>query len=471
MKEFKHILAATAALTLAFSITACSDKKQDTSSSYVDKVTVDITKASDIANIQDGAKKEITYLGEADLNPTDAAQEKSTELTLFESKGGKILYKPTTHDARFDDLATHTLSGDIDIFKYEWLAYPSQIVKDIYQPIDELADFDSSLWSGVKTTAEQFALGGKHYVAPLTFEASAYIFYDKDTLTANGLDDPQNLWVENKWTWDTFESMMKTYIGNATGDEIRYGINGFFKPHLVQQTGKTMVSYDQATNQFANNIGDPNIERAENLLYEMSKSELILNGWYGSAQECFDANCLFYAMGSWAATGDFGPKDDDEWGVVPMPKDPNHTDLNITTSNMTAYMWVKGSTAKEAVKTWYECCRVSATSQDYKQTNQDKFFASNPNWTQNDYDIFQSILGDDYTMLTDYGYGISAALGDPKQFDGNQCLIDALYGDVTVIQDDGSQDTWTKVRDTYSSVVDSSVSQLNTELKAYGGNK
>ena len=97
----------------------------------------------------------------------------------------------------------------------------------------------------------------------------------------------------------------------------------------------------------------------------MMKDGLILNGWVGSARDCFNQNCLFYAMGDWAYTGNQTPKEGENWGVVPIPQyDDNQQ--KITTSDMTAFMWVKGSTRSEAVKCWFECVRASKTDPKYK---------------------------------------------------------------------------------------------------------
>ncbi|MFT3950794.1 MAG: ABC transporter substrate-binding protein [Oscillospiraceae bacterium] len=469
MKSLKRYLAALTAIALTAGMTACGGKDDSANSkdSFVysgDTVTVDLTKAENIAAIPAGAETTITYLGEGDLNPTKASPEKTTEMNLFNSKGGTMNFVYTANADRFDDLAAHVMSGDIDLFKYEWLAFPSQIAKDMYQPIDDIVDFDSALWSGVKSTADQFVISGKHYIAPLSFSA-VYVYYDKSVIEKNALKDPLKLYQENNWNWNTFEDLMKEYVQGATGDEVRYGVNGFFKPHIVQQTGKTMVTYDAASNKYVSNLADADIARAEQFLYDISKEGLVNNAWLGNAKTCFDTNVLFYIMGPWAATGQWQPADGEEWGVLPVPKDPNNMDLNITTSDMAAYMWVKGSTAKDAVKTWLECCRVSSTDETYLNTTKEKWLATNTGWTEQDYDMMRSITGDDYKMVTDIAYGVSAVLGDRKQFEEhNECLVDALYGRVTVINDDGSQSTWSQVRDSYGGVVDSELTKLNDEL-------
>ena len=83
------------------------------------------------------------------------------------------------------------------------------------------------------------------------------------------------------------------------------------------------------------------------------------------------------------------------------------------------------------------------------------------------YGVFQDVISDDYFMIFDYAFGVSFKLGDRKQFDGNQCLVDALYGSSSSEDEDGNQMTWTQVRETYSSTVDSEVNTLNKAVEQY----
>lgn len=468
MKNYKRVFAGVLAVGMAFAAASCgkNDDKKD-SSSFEATNNVKVEEEDSISAIPEGADGNLLYLGEGDLNPTPGNPETSTELTLFQQKGGSITYSATTHDQRFDKLAAAiTANKDVpDIFKYEWIAFPSQIVREMYQPIDSIVDFDSALWAPTKEVADQFVLNGEHYVAPVGYEASAMLCYDHSVIDAEGLEDPYELYLNDEWTWSKWNDIMSDYVGGADGDTERYGVNGFFKTHYVQQTGKRLVEYDQATNTFTSNLKDPDIEKAENNLYDMNKSGLILGGWIGSASDCFKQNCLFYGMGDWAYTGNSGPKEGDDWRIVPIPASDDNPQ-KITTSNMTAYMWVKGSEKADAVKCWYECNRVAKTDEKYAEINKQKFMENNPYWTDEMYDVRMDVISDDYLMLFDYVFGISNTLGDEKSFDGNQKLADYLYGAVTTTDDDGNQPTWAQVREEYSATVDSEIKDINERLAA-----
>ena len=465
MKNYKRVIAGAFALAMALSAATCGSKKEDKdSSSFEATNNVKVEDDEKISAIPEGSATELLYLGEGDLNPTAGNPETSTELTLFQKRGGSIKYSATTHDERFDKLAAAiTANKDVpDIFKYEWIAFPSQIVREMYQPIDSIVDFESDLWSPTKDVADQFVLKGEHYVAPVGYEASAMLCYDNSVIESEGLDDPYQLYLDGEWTWSAWENIMTDYVGNATDTE-RYGVNGFFKNHFVQQTGKRLVEYDADSNTFVNNLKDPDIEKAENMLYDMNKKGLILGGWIGSASDCFSQNCLFYAMGDWAYTGNSGPKEGDNWAIVPIPASDDNPQ-KITTSNMTAYMWVKGSDKADAVKCWFECNRVAKTDPKYAETNKEKFMENNPYWTEEMYNVRTDVISDDYMMIFDYIFGISNTLGDEKSFDGNQKLADYIYGAVASTDEDGNQPTWAQIREQYSATVDSEIKDMNKRL-------
>ena len=268
------------------------------------------------------------------------------------------------------------------MFWYEQsMTFPANCIKEMFQPVDDIVDFDSAMWSDVKDVAEQFTLNGKHFVAPINFLPGSVITYDKSMIDAAGLDDPYELYQDGKWDWNAWYDMMSEYVEGAAADEERYGINGWFAPFIFQSTGKTLITYDADKDEYVSNLNDADFVRASDMLYDIAKNGMYYPDWVGQAGDAFKKNILFYAMGPWASTGTHSPKDGDNWGVVPMPKDPN-SDTLYTTIDMNAYMWVKGSTKNDAMKCWLECAKIVYTQDTYKDIEKEKFFVNNPNWTE-----------------------------------------------------------------------------------------
>lgn len=473
----KRILACTLALSFVLPLVACG--KDDSSvESQSDKVTVSLPPVDDTSDgegdsnplkvLGDDVQKEIVWMSDSDLNPA-ADGERSVALTLFEDYcGGKIVYRQTAWDKRFDDLAAAVLGGSApDIFPYHWIAFPGQLIQDIYQPVDPIVDFDDPLWAGVKSTADQYIFDGDHYLAPLAFNASATMLYNKDFIDEIGADDPYELYMNGEWNWDTWRGIMEEWVASGTEEDPRYGFNGYFAPQIIQSTGKTLVNYENGV--FTNNLNDPDIERAETFLYNLAKDGLYREGWIGGGRDAFKQNIIFYSMGDWAYTGtSAGPKEDENWGLVPIPADPN-ADGKFTTGDLVAHMWVKGSTATEAVQAWYNCNRIAYTDETYSATDREKFFSQNPYWTEEMYQVKRDVVSDEYQLLFEYGYGVSMNLGDDQTAPDGQCVINKLYNKVLTIDGEaGTQYTWAQVRDEYSAVVDSELAFLNDALANLG---
>lgn len=469
--KIKRICAFTAAVLTALAAASCGNSGKSEESSYVDKVTVE--EKEDIEAIPDDAEKELDWLSYFDLNPVKGSKEKSTELTLFEQKGGSIHYSPCTSMTNFDALTTRLLANDPpDMFWMEGgMCFPNYCMKGMFQPVDSIVDFNSDMWSDVKGTADQYMLNGKHYVAPVKYVANSILTYDKDVMEANGFDDPYELYLDGNWDWNVWYDMMQEYVSNAPADEERYGVNGWIEPFTFYSTGHTLIEFDSEKNEYVSNIDDPNFERATTLLYNIQKNGLHQSEWIGQASDCFKQNILFYAMGPWASTDIHTPKDGNNWGNVPLPKDPN-ADKQYTSVEVNAYLWIEGSKKAEAMKTWYECCKTAYFDPEYLEVTKEKFFVKNPNWTEDMYHVaYEELSGDNWVQLVDPGFGLTNELSNDKgaSNDMKQAIITYMYTSVMKTDDDGKQYTWTQLRETYKSTIDSELKAFNQEFHEFTG--
>ena len=464
MKTTKRILAAVLAIASAFSIVGCS-KGDKGDSSY--EPLIDVPDTEDIEAIADGEDKNIVWLSYFDINPAKGTPEPRADLTLFQQKGGTIEYRRTTSLKKYDALAEQVLGGNIpDMFFYEQkMTFPCNVVQGMFQPIDEIVDFDAALWADVKDTAEQYSINGKHYVAPIDFGALSIITYEKSFIEDNGLDDPYALYQQGDWNWDTMMSIMKDWVALGSEENPHYGINGWFQPFIFQSTGKTLINYDETSKKYTSNLNDADLERAANYMYDIGKNDLHFPEWLGQASDAFKKNVLFYAMGPWATTGSHSPTESDDWAVVPIPKDPNNDDY-ILGFDTTAYMWVKGSTKNAAMKCWFECAKIVNTQEEYKALTKEKFKVENPNWSEQAYDmVYNEVLSNKFVRLSDPGYGISPDLSndDAALNDSKEAIVAYMYSSVLKSDvDTGAQFTWTQLRSSYQTKIQSELDTFNT---------
>lgn len=388
--------------------------------------------------------KTLKWMGFYDLNPTNDNPERSTEVALFEDTyGAKIEWVETTNDRRFDDLANAIIGGTSpDIFSYEWRAFPYDINKGQYQPIDSLIDWSDPMWADIKDTADLFTWKGEHYVAPFGYGFNDYqiLMYDKDMVEEEGLDDPYELYEKGEWDWEAFTSMAKEFQG---GDETRFGIAGWWANALVYTSGDTLVTYDG--NKFTNNLYSAPIERAQAVIDDLWVNNLVKRGWVGPESAFTDGDTLFYAMGTWAYNGAAEAVPDHTVQVVPFPKDPN-TDKYYMSKMILSHMWVKGSENADCVKAWYNVNRLVNYDPQYKDVTKQKFLANNAYWSDEIYDIVASYSDDDkFAFAFDYGYGLDDMMNSDYMSIFYEGRVNEQY------------ESWITAREEFMMIVDSSI--------------
>lgn len=463
--NYKKLTAGILALSLTASLTACGGSSDSGSATTGDTTTADVTTtaatewtgddievdALDETLDVDISGKTLKWLGIYDLNPTNDSPERSPELALFEDTyGAKIEYMPTTSDKRFDDLATSILGGTSpDIFAYEWRTFPYDISKGQYQAIDSLVNWDDPKWADVKDTADSFIWKGEHYIAPLgySFNDTQVLMYNKTTMADNGFEDPYELYLNGEWDWNTFVDMMKTYVeSNDSGSE-RYGIGGWWANAFVYTSGETMVTYDGT--KFGNNLRSQKIEKAQGVLEDIFKNNLIKRGWIGGESAFVDDSILFYSMGTWAYNAAAKSCPDDVIQIVPFPKDPD-SDKYYVSNKVFAYMWVKGSENADCVKAWFDCNRTVNYDEKYVEATKEKFLKNNDGWTSEMYDIAMNFYDPDkFVQAYDYGYGLSTYMSDT--------LMTVLYEGIANEQ----FEDWVQAREEYYSIVDEEIKVYN----------
>ncbi|MCM1328491.1 MAG: extracellular solute-binding protein [Ruminococcus sp.] len=459
-KSLRKILAGVLAAASAVSLAACGDDSSSGSADTAetttttektewtgDNIAVDIEDEGSLETA-DLTGKTLKWMGIYDLNPTNDANERSTELALFEDNyHATIEYMPTTDSQMFDALATAILGGSPpDIFIYEWRAFPYDIVKGQYQPIDSLIDWSDPMWADVKGEADKYVYNGEHYIAPLgySFNDTQILMYNTTTFEEEGLDDPYTLYKEGKWNWTAFTDAMNTYVGNGTD---RYGICGWWANAFVYTAGDTIVTYDGKT--FTNNMYSDKIERAQQTIESIWKNQLVKRGWFTGDVFTNGGDTLFYSMGTWAYNDVAKAYPGDVVQIVPFPRDPDQ-DKDFMSKKIHAYMWVKGSDNAECVKAWFDVNRLVNYDEQYKEITKQKFLANSDGWTSDMYDIAMEFYDEDkFALAYDYGYGISQYMGDE--------VMPALYEGIVNEQ----FESWTQGRELYMNILDQEIAAYN----------
>lgn len=458
-----RIMTLGAAVMIFMAAVSCEKKDSETENDILsyssEEISVDEIPEEDPVDI---SGQTITWLADYDLNPQYNA-EKSTALLLFEDVyGAYINYVQTSYNDKYSTLESMINGGEeVDMFPYECDAFPNGVMKELYEPLDPYFDImgvEDGLWDDMADVIDMFEYNGSHYVMPYAVSKPQIIIYSRKLMKSAKLDDPYKLYLDGKWDWDAMMKMMKSFVSGAADGKTRYGINGSIGQAVIQSTGRTVINYDNGV--FSNNIGDPEIEKAEGFMQKIVSEKLYDSKW----KEYFpdDESTLFCAASDWALGKSNAKNPDADLMIVPFPKAPD-ADKNYLSCNFDARMLVKGSQKGEAVATYIKCERIAAAQEEYKELAkqnalvvQKKAFV-----TEEQYDALQSYLDQENTApVFDFGYGMGSRMyGDGDYNYETRGVMNKLSS--AFLEGWRSADSWEKLREECSDIIDEEIKKFN----------
>lgn len=474
MNKLKRITAGLAAFAVTAGLAGCgsgSENPEETTAATTEAITVAINTETlaeeDRATMNDVSEllpdvelenKNIKWFSFYDpFNASTSGNTKALSLELFESKyGGTIEYVPTTWQARFTDLSTNILGGTgIDFIAGGDLdSFPKGVPNGQFEAYDQYVDFDSELWSSVKELNDQFELKGKHYLIATQASAGEVVIYNRQTIEANGFDDPAELLENGEWTWTAFKNMLLDYVDP---DAEQYGLDGWFneKP-LMLTCGVAPVELRDG--QLVENLFDERLEKSMNFMYELNQFGLVLDkslfNWSVHPEFIGEGKELFYISGIYALEGapdiwtvSFGNPEDVMF--VPVPK-ADDADKYYLPAGLDAYMLCKGAQNPEGVARFMECI-IAASYDEGAREIADNKLRNDYGWTDEMiemrykvseltaenpmYSIHTGCPTDMYNMLDSGEYGIRAAFYGHDWPSVRESLAEA----VTVLIDEFNQ--------------------------------
>lgn len=481
MKNLKRTLAGLTALSLTLGLAACtggSTEQVEETAATTTAVTVAVNTATvaeeDQATLDAEADKylpasdvlgdntEIKWLAHYDLNPNTAnGGSESIPLNLFRTRyGGSVKYYTTTWNTRYSDLSTFVLGGEgIDFFPCDTAALPKGVVSGMFQPIDDYVDLSDPLWDGVKEAMEIYNFSGKHYEFVTSVSAENVVIYNKDTIEANNMDDPWELYQQGKWNWNTFESMLESYV-DAEAEQ--YGLDGYWaEKALYLSAGVPAVSTDDSGSLVVN-LMDPTLEKAQNFMYDLYIKDLVINreifDWAEQPQFMGEGRELFYLVGAWAVQADpetWSTKIPPEsLGLAPVPSPEGSDPYQAAT--LDGWVLCKGASNPQGVNVFALCNRLANTNDEAIAIGDEKVKADYQ-WSDELIAINKEIneLAAQYPVV-DLATGVSTDVASLTTDGGDNVGLRAAMHGVE----------WATNRDEISGVVEMLVQEVDDQLKS-----
>lgn len=463
MKKIKFFVSALLITAMSMSIISCSSSKEgkeNSSKKELDSsVREEIHQNAENTDLLTGEleNKKIKWLSDWDINPDGTGKNVPTELAVFQERyGGEIEYYRTTFENRYDDLAKYISSGEgIDFFYAgNFDAFPKGAIRDMFVPVDDYIDFSSPLWEDIRDINDSLMWNGKHYMVGVEATGDKVaVVYNRKTIAEAGLDDPKDLYDSGNWNWDTFTDMLENF---CDPENQRYGIDGWwFEFGLLDTTGASPVALEDG--KLINNLSDPSIERAENLLYDLYQNNCIAIGagdfgWETKPSYIGEGKTLFYPVGLYEFyqekekwTQKFG----EDVFFVPMPKDPESDEYYIPTG-LNSYVFVNGGQNPEGVAKFLECKRFTLLDEKTKEVG-DQQFRDDFGWTDEMLEMKDELLRlASENPMVDLSTGVSDDCGE--------------------VLDNGMRvaargTPWNETYESINSVIDKFIEEINSKEK------
>ena len=250
--------------------------------------------------------------------------------------------------------------------------------------------------------------------------------------------------------------MMDKFVASAPEGTTRYGIKGSFGQALRQSTGSTAVKYDGT--KFENNLNDPMIEKAENLMKDLSARRIYVPGYDVSYPS--DNSTLFFAMGSWSLGASNAKNQGKDIMAVPFPNETADSNFYVT-CGVDAKMLVRNSTKGEAVAAYLKCERIAQTQPQYRSEAKNKAMQGKEFVSEEQYNALRNYMDTaNVKPVFDFGYGMGGKMyGEGDYTFATRGVMNKL--DSTLLDGDPAADSWAALRDHCSGIVDSEIALYN----------
>lgn len=202
--------------------------------------------------------------------------------------------------------------------------YPASIIQDYFKPItDGKLSMDSSVFD--LDSMKKFQFNGKQYGAIVkgnTHITMGVLLYNADLFSKNGVTDPNTLWKQGNWNWNTFVSTCQQIQTKSNLTAFTAEYQGY---RLAQTAGEDAVNITDG--KMSNNTGSQTYRNAYKWL-----ADLTLDGQYkvfdgGLNRAGFmDGKCAMMVEDSWALqSGERYENTSFKLGYAPLPCPTNTT--------------------------------------------------------------------------------------------------------------------------------------------------
>ncbi len=289
--------------------------------------------------------RDVTIAYWFDMNPNENSDTYAEEMELLEHINEKyncnlqFVFTGDWH-SYMSVINVQATSGEkiADMF---WAGYgtmvPLWVNSNLVVPLDDYFDFSDSCWNpGIN---DEWMMNGKHYGITTWDDALGHvILFNKRICAENGITDQMlyELQANGEWTWDKLRELAIKCTKDTDNDGAvdvygfgSYGTCPTCPEAFVYANGASPVSVDENYH-YAYNLDDPRVIEAIQFCYDLYWTDQVCymgsqawGSWEGMWRM---GKTAFYSVASWNMYDYFEDLEDDEIGILMIPKGPSAED-------------------------------------------------------------------------------------------------------------------------------------------------
>ncbi len=252
----------------------------------------------------------------------------------------KVEYIPATFSVKENTEKIYASIAAQNPYDAVWGAnsdFPLFYVRQYTQSIGDYVDMEmleENNWVNINIMEQFGKYNGEYYlVVPYNFVNPFYVFYNKDMITELGMEDPKELYENDKWTVEEFHNMAYAATRDVDGDGVNdtIGITTNYTNVWDNMNHTAMVTTD-TNGKYILNLDNPAQLRAFDYYRDImfDKTGTFDNKGSGVPQTTFaKGQHLFMIEPYWAIWEMYQNSDTPpsfEWDMVPLPYGADNTD-------------------------------------------------------------------------------------------------------------------------------------------------
>lgn len=265
--------------------------------------------------------------------------------------------------------------------------FPSFIVNELVQPIDDYVDLTHPLHAQFKDAYETTAWQGKHYIAIAEIGTGTAVYYNKKMLEDNGQELPWDLYEKGEWDWNKLKEIGLAMKVEKDGTVEQYGF-ALHRPYPWAYTvGKPFGKLDGTNKTIVNNIQDPDFARAMNFLSDMIINDKICPSRVDGALDLFrrEQTPILIAERIYQMPEVIDLAKAGNLGIAPMPRDPE-SDTHYVRGSASGWFIPTGAKNPKGAMAVLSASIYRSTNEEAKakrqQTMKEQYFLSDENLKQ-----------------------------------------------------------------------------------------